>query len=227
MSRNTSNKSTTSRKSSSPLLTGILVGMVIGVAMAAALAWFLLRSPSPFVAQEAAVANRLPSVVEPAPVKVVATPRVVAASATSAASSVDEAKPRFEFYKVLTDKQDATIVVPPKVDKPVAKEAKIDAKLAKPDSKPDAPSTASPPSAANKEPYYLQAGSFSNAEDAEKLKAKLTLVGMEVSVATATIPDKGVWHRVRVGPFSNLEELNRANATLKQNGITATQNRTH
>jgi cell division protein FtsN len=41
-------------------------------------------------------------------------------------------------------------------------------------------------------------------------------------VQTTTLPDKGVWHRVRVGPYTAIEELNRARETLKQNGIETT-----
>jgi cell division protein FtsN len=42
---------------------------------------------------------------------------------------------------------------------------------------------------------------------------------METSVQTTSLPDKGVWHRVRVGPYSTVEDLNRARDMLKQNGI--------
>ncbi len=68
----------------------------------------------------------------------------------------------------------------------------------------------------------MQAGSFPKADDAEKLKAKLALLGVEASVQSATIPDKGVWYRVRVGPYKSAEELNRARNFLKQNGVDST-----
>lgn len=192
MSRITGNKSAAPRKGSSPLLTGILVGMVIGVAMAAGLAWFIMKSPSPFVQSEQVVVKPPVADMKPA-----VSPTLPGAAA--AVSGVTDGKPRFEFYKVLTDKQDANVAVQGKpVDTPQA----------------DKPAV--------KETYYLQAGSFSNADDAEKLKAKLTLLGMEVNVQIATIPDKGVWHRVRVGPYKGAEEMNNARATMKQNGIDAT-----
>lgn len=202
MSRNTGNKSSTPRKSGSPLLTGILVGMVVGVGLAAGLAWYILKSPSPFVNKEQpVVAKPVAEVAKPAakPVEA-AKPADQPAQATAAASGVTDGKPRFEFYKVLTDKQDATVAVPGKAA--------------------EKPQAAAAPTV--KEIYYLQAASFSNADDAEKLKAKLTLLGMEVVVLTANIPDKGVWYRVRVGPYKGAEEMNNARATLKQNGIDAT-----
>jgi len=70
-----------------------------------------------------------------------------------------------------------------------------------------------------KDQYFLQAGSFQNEVDANNLKAKLALIGVEALIQSASVPDKGVWHRVRVGPFSDIEEMNKARATLSQNGI--------
>lgn len=69
------------------------------------------------------------------------------------------------------------------------------------------------------EVYYLQAGSFQKAADADNQKAKLALLGYEASVSSASIPDKGVWHRVRIGPYQKAEDVKRARAGLKQNAI--------
>ena len=60
--------------------------------------------------------------------------------------------------------------------------------------------------------YYLQAGAFQNAADADNLKARLALAGLEAQIQTATVPDKGVWHRVRMGPYSNAQDLEKARA---------------
>lgn len=186
----------------SPLLTGILVGMVIGVAMAAGLAWFIMKSPSPFVQNEQVVAKP-PVATKPQaqPVAVATGVAPAAQSAPAPASGVGGDKPRFEFYKVLTDKQEATVA-------PAAKPAE----KAQPEGKPAAVSG----------PQFLQAGSFSNLADAEKVKARLAMMGIEAGIQTATIPDKGVWHRVRLGPYKSSEEMNKVRATLKQNGIDAT-----
>lgn len=204
MSKGTGNKSSAPRKSGSPLLTGILVGMVIGVAMAAGLAWFIMKTPSPFVPNDQAVK---PAVAAKAPVQsAVVVPGVApgAQSAVAPASGVEGDKPRFEFYKVLTDKQEVAV-----------------APAAKPAEKPQAESK----TAAVSGPQFLQAGSFPTAADAEKLKAKLAMMGFEANIQTATIPDKGVWHRVRLGPYKNADEMSKARDTLKQNGIDATPTR--
>ena len=192
MSRNMGNRSIAPRKNGSALLTGILIGMVIGAGMAAGLAWYITKSPSPFVTKEQAAVK---------PSMDAAPPTV---SAGAPASGAGNGKPRFEFYKVLTDKQDTAVVAP--ADRP---------RITPP------PLVDSKPIAAG-EPRFLQAGSFSNPNDAEKLKARLALLGLESSIQVATIPDKGVWYRVRLGPYKDADELNRTRASLKQNGVDAT-----
>ncbi len=71
----------------------------------------------------------------------------------------------------------------------------------------------------DKDQYFLQAGSFQNESDANNLKAKLALMGVEATIQSANVPDKGVWHRVRVGPFNDIEDMNKSRTTLTQNGI--------
>ena len=69
--------------------------------------------------------------------------------------------------------------------------------------------------------YLLQAGSFRSRKQADQLRAKLALLGMETSIQTVSINSKQSWHRVRVGPFNNLRDLNQARSLLKKNGIDA------
>lgn len=195
MSRPTSNKSAAPNKGGSPMLLGILLGMIFGVALAAGLAWYLLKSPSPFVSKEQVVKPLVETI---KPDVEVARPKAV--PATAAASGVEEAKPRFEFYKVLTDKPDAAADTQPKpAEKPKAAESRTSPKLT-----------------------YLQAGAFSSAADAENLKAMLAMKGLEASVQTVTIPGRGEMHRVRVGPFQSEQEMTSARGTLKLNGLEAT-----
>ncbi|HTZ00615.1 MAG TPA: SPOR domain-containing protein, partial [Rhodocyclaceae bacterium] len=87
---------------------------------------------------------------------------------------------------------------------------------------PAAPATATAAPAAPGESLYLQAGAFQKPTDADNLKAKLALLGVDTGVQEISIPDKGTMYRVRVGPFTNLEEMNRARGLLSQNGIQAT-----
>lgn len=211
MAKNSSTRSAPPRKGSS-LLVGIMVGMVFGLSIAAGVAWYVLKTPNPFAGKEPREAVRL----APDVVKLGSAPAAktapAPASEVAAASGVGEGKPRFEFYKVLTDKQDTTAPVQKGSDKPAATESR------------PAPAQAvqSAEKAVAKETYFLQAGAFSNADDADKLKAKLAMLGMEASIQTVTIPDRGVWHRVRLGPYKGTDEMNKTLAELKQNGVNAT-----
>lgn len=82
------------------------------------------------------------------------------------------------------------------------------------------PSPAAPAAAAPR--YFLQAGAFQNPADADNLKAQLALLGVEATIQTTEVTDKGVFHRVRVGPFRTPDEVNRIRALLTQNAIPAT-----
>ncbi|WIM05017.1 MAG: SPOR domain-containing protein [Candidatus Nitricoxidivorans perseverans] len=105
-------------------------------------------------------------------------------------------RPRFEFYKILPGGQEAM-----------------------PASAAPAPAVAPLPAG---ESIYLQVGAFQKLADADKLKAKLIMMGMEVAVHDVSIPDKGAMHRVRVGPFASINEMNRVRNQMSDNGIPAT-----
>jgi len=70
--------------------------------------------------------------------------------------------------------------------------------------------------------YYLQVGSFKNGAQAERFKAELALQGMQTSIQTVTINNKDTYHRVRVGPFHDLNALDKTRQTLKKKGIDST-----
>ena len=61
--------------------------------------------------------------------------------------------------------------------------------------------------------YVLQAGSYRNQADAERSRAKLALQGVESKVQRVSV-DQDTWYRIRVGPISNLDELNRKRQIL-------------
>jgi cell division protein FtsN len=88
----------------------------------------------------------------------------------------------------------------------------------------DAPSElpSAPDAAANPTLYYLQAGAFQNPADADNLKAQLAMLGVEAVIQASDQGDKGVFHRVRVGPFRAIDEVNRTRSLLTQNAIPAT-----
>lgn len=66
--------------------------------------------------------------------------------------------------------------------------------------------------------YILQAGSFRNYDDANTLKANLALLGVESSIQSVNIKNES-WHRVRIGPFNNSNNLHGTRKILQQNNI--------
>ncbi len=66
--------------------------------------------------------------------------------------------------------------------------------------------------------YYLQAGAFLQKADAENAKAKLALLGFSASIAERQ-SDNATLYRVRIGPFGQLETMNRIRSKLSDNGV--------
>ena len=66
--------------------------------------------------------------------------------------------------------------------------------------------------------YVLQAGSFKNFADADRMQATLAMLGLEARVQKVSI-DSDTWHRVRLGPYSDLDLLNRNRELLRRNQI--------
>jgi cell division protein FtsN len=78
--------------------------------------------------------------------------------------------------------------------------------------------TAAPPPVSVPGTYVVQAGAFPDFAAADKVKARLALLGVVSEIQT--VDANGVqFHRVRIGPIENLAELNRLRARLRQNGI--------
>jgi cell division protein FtsN len=110
-------------------------------------------------------------------------------------------KPRFDFYRIL-----------PGGEEPVS-ERELRERELREKGQPKAPVDAP------REIYFVQAGAFQNPADADGQKAKLALLGLESSVEPTNLPDKGTWYRVRLGPYSRVDEINRVRQLLAQNGI--------
>jgi cell division protein FtsN len=170
----------------SPLLVGILIGLVLGLGIALGVAWYINKMPNPFLTHTPPVKLEPAKEAPPAP-----------ARTEDKTARAPDAKPRFDFYKILPGTEET-------VTDPQAKGARQQS------------------TTATRETFFLQAGAFQNAPDADSLRARLALLGIEARIQTATLPDKGVWHRVRVGPYTSVEELGRTRDTLKQNGVETT-----
>ncbi|HVY81977.1 MAG TPA: SPOR domain-containing protein [Steroidobacteraceae bacterium] len=113
-------------------------------------------------------------------------------TATSDATDVAaEGADRYDFYEMLPNFE----VVVPEKDRDVKRDLPA-AKIERPGV------------------YVLQAGSYRNQADAERVRAQLALQGINAKVQRVAV-DNDVWHRVRIGPISDLGELNRVRKQLQ------------
>lgn len=120
------------------------------------------------------------------------TPRPEPRAAAAAADTEEPAK-SFDFYDRLPNFE----VVVPEKDREVTRE------------RDNAPATVERPGV-----YVLQAGSYRRQEDADRIAAQLRKQGIDANVQRVAVDDD-VWHRVRIGPISDLTELNRLRARLR------------
>lgn len=116
------------------------------------------------------------------------------------AKPADEAKPKpphFEFYTVLPDKE---VVVPEHEIKTRSREERV--------------------GKAKESRYVMQAGSFKSLKEADQLRAKLALMGIESKVEKAKIGD-AVGYRVKLGPYTQMGSVDIIRNRLRKNGIDA------
>ena len=133
------------------------------------------------------------AVVQPATAR--AAPRSSARTLPPPAERAPPSVNRFDFYEILPQFE----VVVPDEEVPVAPAAQRRPVVA-------------PGS------FLLQAGSFSAAADADRLKASLALLGFESHVQRVTLEDD-VFNRVRIGPIGDLDAAKRTQRRLRDAGI--------
>ena len=66
--------------------------------------------------------------------------------------------------------------------------------------------------------YILQAGSFRKHRDAERRIAQLALIGVEARIEKIKA-ENNYWHRIRIGPFSSINEATRVSTQLHSHSI--------
>lgn len=185
-------KNSSSGSKGSPFFAGLLIGLLLGVGISVAVTVFIKGRESPFVSKGLPATKNETENSNPS-----ANPDATQPKDANAAKD-PTGKPRFDFYTIL----------------PGTESKVTEQEIKQKETQPEAASNV-------KESYFLQVGAFQTEQEADNMKAKLALQGLEAIVQTATIPDKGVWHRVRVGPFTDLDQINKARSELTRNGFNA------
>lgn len=198
------NRRSSGGASSAGFLMGLILGLVMGLGIALGIAFYLNKTPIPFATRAKPAgegAAQEPAKAAPAiagmPQQGAQSPAAKAADKAAADKGGDKSK--YDFYKIL-----------PGGEEPVS-DRELKDRLRAPRDKAEN----------GKDIYYVQAGSFQNPADADNQKARLAMLGFESSVEPANLPDKGTWYRVRLGPYSRLDESNQVRQALAQNGVDA------
>ena len=197
------------KKSGGGTLVGMFIGLVLGVVAAAGLVLYLNKSPLPFNKQ--VLENNGAQSAKAPPSQPMALPG-------KPGDPIPEK--RFQFYDILPGKADA---VPEKAAKPEAQKEELKKEEKKDEPKKEEVKKEEAKKEEVKEsktPLFLQAGSFSTAQDADNQKAKLAFMGVEAVIQQVMIQDKTLF-RVRVGPYTKIDELNKVRAELAKAGIEA------
>ena len=126
------------------------------------------------------------------------------ASAPIVTPEATEKAPRFDFYAVL-----------PKMEVIVPKSEDDNSKTSASKNTNAAPQNRNH----GDEQYLLQAGSFRSSEDADRRRATLILQGYSVRVQPVELPSGDTWHRVMIGPFSNINALHKAQDKMASVGV--------
>jgi cell division protein FtsN len=197
-------RSVSSARQRGNTLTGIIIGLIIGLVIAVIVALLITKGATPFTDKT----GKLGKMGEP-----------------QAGQAADPNKPLYG------DKQAAREANKQFAGKPKAAEADplgdvIAALPADPaPAAPAAPVPAAAPTPAvvadageDKIIYYLQAGAFREMADAENTRAKLALLGFEAAISDRA-NGADVLHRVRIGPYNQVETMNRARAKLIDAGV--------
>jgi cell division protein FtsN len=216
-------------------LYGVLSGLLIGLIVAAAVAFYVTRAPVPFVDRASRHADQRPlpdpgNAPDPnaglygrdgaagiAPTGPTATPPAPVPGTQQTTPDAPKAPHGADDLGALI----ATLPSMPEPTaapaKPAEKPAEKAAAKAAPSSTASAAATRDSAKEANGK-YFLQAGAYRGADEAEALKARILLLGLPVSVQKAEVNGKPI-NRVRVGPFARLDDMNRARTRLGENKI--------
>lgn len=172
----------------------LLIGLAIGALVAWGIHLYLARSAARNAAARAPMKPRAeaPAVASPK----LPAPPTPKSPTTKPTPSETRPKPRYDFYTILPEIE--RVIPDNETRKSKTKTAKVD------DTR-----------------YILQAASFGAFEEADRLKAKLALSGMEARIEKITIEGKGDYYRVRLGPYATLEQLNIDNKKLRDLGVKA------
>jgi cell division septation protein DedD len=143
-------------------------------------------------------------------------------------SSAGQKQEEFTFYKTLTDKTDRTVSIDlkPQPVKEESKPVKQQTTAEAPKTIPVSPVPKQPPPTTKRDTaatpsstklrYTVQTASYQERHMAEDEVKRLKKRGFAAFVVSSELPGKGVWHRVRLGSFSNKAAAERLQKSVRE-----------
>jgi cell division protein FtsN len=189
------------RREQGGTLAGIIVGLILGLLIAAGVAITITKTPLPFVDKLSKQSQPAGELGDPN--------KTLPGGARERREQLIDKDPAVQQAAPAT----VTPQVTPQVIPPVVPDRARDKEKNTPPVSP-----AADPAPDERFTYYLQAGAFREPNDAEATKAKLALLGVAASIAERQ-SELGVLYRVRVGPFADVETMNRTRVRLSDNGV--------
>lgn len=192
-----------SKKQTGGILLGMIIGLVVGLGIAVVVAVAITKTSLPFMNKSGKVEKSELTAGQIAdPNRPMYGNKNAAKEAAKAFVKEAEAPPSVSEAKLDTDKPKASV-------KPA------NATVADPT---DKAAMQKPDGGNDKSIYFLQAGAFREQADAESIKAKLALEGFEANISEKP-SDNGPLYRVRLGPFNQLDAMNRVRRKLSDGGM--------
>jgi cell division protein FtsN len=188
------------RKKGGGMFAGLLIGLVIGLVIAAGLAWYFKLGASAIKPVDSArpeqkrpPARSVQPPIEPPPAAEPAKPKTLSATEAEARKTPPPPETPAPAVKPRVDYTFYGILPGDKPVKPIE-----------------------PPK--SRETWWLQVAALKSPADADKLKARLALLGLEVSTQKVDSAGQALY-RVRVGPYKREDDALGDLDTLSQNNF--------
>lgn len=173
-------------------LLGFIVGLVVGLGIATAVALYITNAPVPFVTKVRPASESVNPATAGDPNKPLYGPAPAPAPAAKGGAPAATAPAPAAKADAATDPKAA----PPPPEKGPAATAAVD----------------------DGSRFLLQAGAFRSPDDADAMRARLALLGFDSKIFPRD-QDGTTLYRVRLGPYGNLDDVNRIRKTMAENGI--------
>ncbi len=187
-SRDTNNRR---RKAQEPTSVGVFKWMLV-TALIIGFVVFLVYLKSPGLQKSAPLAQIQETTAAAKPSKTETNNKV---AAKQEPKEQKPQPPQFDFYTILPKKE---MIVPDHEIKTRTREEQVGKN--------------------KKASYVIQAGSSRDPKDADQLRAKLALMGIESKIQKAKV-ESAIWYRVKIGPYTQMGSVNTIMSRLQKNGM--------